>query len=87
MLIGRGGGGTNYIHVQYKNPGNPLAHYDNTAEEILDACEGKLDMLVCGAGTGGTITGIARKIKEKIPTCQVLEWFSFLFNAPLTQFL
>lgn len=56
---------------QYANPYNPIAHYDTTAEEILAACDGKLDMLVAGAGTGGTITGLAAKIKEKCPTCKV----------------
>jgi cystathionine beta-synthase len=61
-----------HILDQYCNPSNPLAHYDGTAEEILQACEGKLDMIVCGAGTGGTITGIARKIKEKCPKCIVI---------------
>ena len=48
---------------QYRNPGNPLAHYDTTAEEILEQCDGKVDMIVLGAGTGGTVTGIGRKIK------------------------
>ena len=51
---------------QYKNPGNPLAHYDGTAEEILQQMNGKVDMVVCGAGTGGTISGVARKIKERV---------------------
>ncbi|EGD77014.1 cystathionine-beta-synthase [Salpingoeca rosetta] len=57
---------------QYSNPGNPLAHYDGTAEEILEACDGKIDMLVAGAGTGGTISGIARKLKEKVPGIQIV---------------
>ncbi|KAI8089570.1 cystathionine beta-synthase [Halteromyces radiatus] len=57
---------------QYGNPYNPVAHYDTTAEEILAACDGKLDMLVAGAGTGGTITGLAAKIKEKCPTCKIV---------------
>ncbi|CAO3650233.1 unnamed protein product [Cunninghamella blakesleeana] len=57
---------------QYANPYNPVAHYDTTAEEILAACDGKLDMLVAGAGTGGTITGLAAKIKEKCPTCKII---------------
>lgn len=57
---------------QYRNPGNPLAHYDVTAEEIIDQCDGRLDMIVCSAGTGGTIAGIGRKIKEKVPNCQVV---------------
>jgi len=61
-----------HILDQYRNPSNPLAHYDGTAEEILEACNGKLDMLVCGAGTGGTIAGIARKIKERCPECKIV---------------
>jgi cystathionine beta-synthase len=52
---------------QYFNPSNPLAHYDHTAEEIFDQCEGKLDYIVVGSGTGGQITGLSRKLKEKIP--------------------
>ena len=57
---------------QYRNPGNPLAHYDTTAEEIITQCGGKVDMVVLGAGTGGTISGIGRKIKEKCPDCIVV---------------
>jgi len=61
-----------YILDQYRNPGNPLAHYDETAEEILYQCDGKVDMIVAGAGTGGTVTGIGRKIKEKCPSCIIV---------------
>ena len=57
---------------QYSNPYNPLAHYDHTAEEILQQCDDKVDVLVIGAGTGGTITGIARKVKERCPECKVV---------------
>ncbi|XP_072022172.1 cystathionine beta-synthase-like protein [Amphiura filiformis] len=57
---------------QYRNAGNPLAHYDSTAEEILRQCDGKIDMIVVGAGTGGTVTGLGRKIKEKCPNCKVI---------------
>ncbi|CAO3684677.1 unnamed protein product [Umbelopsis vinacea] len=57
---------------QYGNPYNPIAHYDTTAEEILAACDGKVDMLVAGAGTGGTISGIARKLKEKCPNIKIV---------------
>jgi cystathionine beta-synthase len=57
---------------QYRNPGNPLAHYDTTAEEIIEQCDGKVDMVVMGAGTGGTISGIGRKLKEKCPECIVV---------------
>ncbi|XP_061571675.1 cystathionine beta-synthase-like [Cololabis saira] len=61
-----------HILDQYRNPSNPLAHYDTTAEEILEQCGGKVDMLVAGAGTGGTITGIARKLKEKCPNIKIV---------------
>ena len=56
---------------QYCNSSNSLAHYDETAEEIWQQCEGKLDYVVISAGTGGTITGISRKLKEKNPNVQV----------------
>ena len=40
-----------------------MAHYENTAEEILDQCDGRVDMVVIAAGTGGTLTGVGRKLK------------------------
>ena len=52
---------------QYSNPSNPIAHYDQLAEEILYQCEGKVDAIVIGTGTGGTMCGVSRKIKEKLP--------------------
>uniref|UniRef100_A0A674NVM7 Cystathionine beta-synthase n=1 Tax=Takifugu rubripes TaxID=31033 RepID=A0A674NVM7_TAKRU len=61
-----------HILDQYRNASNPLAHYDATAEEILEQCDGKLDMLVAGIGTGGTLTGVARKLKEKCPTVKIV---------------
>lgn len=57
---------------QYSNPGNPLAHYDCTGDEILEQCDGEIDMIVIGAGTGGSINGISRKVKEKCPNCQII---------------
>ncbi|CAG8595283.1 9353_t:CDS:2, partial [Cetraspora pellucida] len=57
---------------QYSNPNNPIAHYDHTAEEILKSCDGKIDMFVAGTGTGGTITGVARKLKEKCPGVKIV---------------
>lgn len=57
---------------QYINPGNPLAHYDQTAIEIWQQADGKIDYFVAGAGTGGTITGIGRKLKELSPKTQVV---------------
>lgn len=56
-----------HILDQYSNPANPDAHYQNTAEEILADFDEQLKMIVISAGTGGTITGIAKKIKEKRP--------------------
>lgn len=57
---------------QYANPGNPLAHYDGTATEIIRQCGGHVDMVVVGAGTGGSVTGISRKLKESCPECVVV---------------
>lgn len=57
---------------QYCNPSNSMAHYDGTAEEIIQQCEGRLDYLIVSAGTGGTLAGIARKFKEKLPQVQVI---------------
>lgn len=56
-----------HILNQYENPSNPNAHYEHTAVEILQDLDNKVDMVVMGAGTGGTITGIAKKIKEVCP--------------------
>jgi cystathionine beta-synthase len=57
---------------QYSNPGNSLVHYDETAEEIWQQCDGKVDYIVVGVGTGGTITGVGRKLKELNPNCKVI---------------
>lgn len=60
------------IPDQYRNPGNPLAHYDETAAEICDQMDNKVDMVIAGAGTGGTIAGIGRRMKEVCPSCEVV---------------
>lgn len=60
------------MKLQYRNAGNPLAHYDGTATEILDAFDGKVDMVIVGTGTGGTAAGIGRKFKERCPTCIIV---------------
>ncbi|KAF5305720.1 hypothetical protein FQR65_LT07616 [Abscondita terminalis] len=57
---------------QYTNAGNPLAHYDCTAAEIYEQCDGKLDMIIVGAGTGGTVCGVGRKLKELCPNCVIV---------------
>ena len=56
-----------HILDQYANPSNPEAHYDGTAQEILDVFGKDLHMVVMGVGTGGTITGVAKRLKEEIP--------------------
>ncbi len=52
---------------QFRNPANPDAHFNTTAQEIWDDTEGTVDALVAGVGTGGTITGVSRYIKPKKP--------------------
>merc|ERR1712241_486033 len=61
-----------HVLDQYINPGNPLAHYDGTGEEIFEQTGGKLDYMIMSAGTGGTISGIAKKLKEKIPGIKIV---------------
>ncbi len=61
-----------HILDQYSNPDNPRAHYEGTGAEIVDQTDGRLDYCVMTAGTGGTITGVARKLKEAIPGVKVV---------------
>lgn len=61
-----------HVLDQYKNPGNPLAHYEGTAEEILEQTGGDLDYIIMSAGTGGTLTGTAKKLKEACPKVEVV---------------
>jgi len=57
---------------QYGNLSNPLAHYDQTGEELIDQCDGKIDYFICSPGTGGTISGVGKKLKEKIPGVKII---------------
>jgi cystathionine beta-synthase len=61
-----------HILDQYSNPDNPDAHYYGTGVEIVEQTGGKLDYLVASAGTGGTISGIARRLKEEIPGVKII---------------
>lgn len=56
-----------FIALQFENPANPDYHHDTTAAEIFEQMQGKLDAIVVGVGTGGTFTGVARFMKEKLP--------------------
>jgi len=68
--LGRGGGV--FIPDQFSNPANPEVHRRTTAPEILDALDGRLDVLVAGVGTGGTITGVGEVLKEQNPAARVV---------------
>jgi len=61
-----------HILNQYINPDNPDAHYYGTAEEILQDFGTDLKMVLIGAGTGGTITGVAKRLKEEIPEIKII---------------
>ena len=61
-----------HILDQYANPENPNAHYKFTAKEIIDEFPNGLDMIVVGVGTGGTITGLAKRLKEYYPNIKVI---------------
>ena len=61
-----------HILDQYANPSNPNAHYKYTAQEIINDFPDGLDMIVCGVGTGGTITGLAKRLKEEYPNIIVV---------------
>ena len=61
-----------HILDQYANPANPDIHYHTTAEEIINDLDGNIDMVVMGVGTGGTITGVAKRLKEYNPNIQIV---------------
>lgn len=56
-----------FVALQFENPANPDFHYQTTAQEIFDQMQGNLDAIVVGVGTGGTFTGVARFMKERLP--------------------
>jgi cystathionine beta-synthase len=61
-----------HILDQYSNPSNPNAHEEGTGREIIDQCGGKLDAVVMTAGTGGTISGVAKVVKREVPGCKIV---------------
>ena len=63
---------TYFIPQQFENPANPAIHAATTAEEIWADTDGKVDILIAGVGTGGTVTGVARALKAKNPAFQAI---------------
>ena len=61
-----------HILDQYANPSNPLAHVEGTGREIVEQTGGRLDAVVMTAGTGGTLTGVARAVKAAVPHAQII---------------
>jgi cysteine synthase A len=61
-----------FMPNQFDNPANPQAHYDSTAPEIWEGMDGRIDAFVYGSGTGGTISGVGRFLKERLPDVPIV---------------
>ncbi len=77
---------------QYHNPANPEAHYRSTGPELYEQLDGKIDVFIAGAGTGGTLTGVGKYLKEQNPNIQIVAidpvgslYYDYFHTGQLTQ--
>ena len=77
---------------QYHNPANPEAHYRSTGPELYDQMDGKIDVFIAGAGTGGTLSGVGKYLKEQNPDIQIVAvdpvgslYYDYFHTGQLTQ--
>jgi cystathionine beta-synthase len=81
-----------YYANQYHNPANPEAHYRSTGPELYEQLDGKIDVFIAGAGTGGTLTGVGKYLKEQNPDIQIVAvdpvgslYYDYFHTGQLTQ--
>jgi len=81
-----------YYANQYHNPANPEAHYRSTGPELYDQMDGKIDVFIAGAGTGGTLSGVGKYLKEQNPDIQIVAvdpvgslYYDYFHTGQLTQ--